>query len=272
MINFVEDNHKYSSILPDGIEWTSVSTLVGKFKEKFDPISMSEKCSRKRGSKWYGIKPEEIRWLWEQKSQRSCTNGTWYHNIQEDEILSCETIDLGEGEIPVFRPIIEDGIKIAPNQQLTDGIYPEHMIYYKSAGVCGQTDKVVVSSGVLDVSDYKTNEELKKESYFNPYTGKHKMMLAPLTHLMDCNFIHYELQISIYTYMILKHNPSLTLGKLEIEHAVFETDGVDEWGDPKIKYNEAGNPIVKEVLYLPARYLRAEVESMFKYLKEGLIK
>lgn len=269
MINFVEDNHQYSSILPDGIEWISVSKLVGLFKEPFDAVTMSIKCSKKRDSKWYGMKPEEIRWIWKNKADRSCVNGTYYHNVQEKELLSYETIELYDKELPVIAPIFEEGVKIAPTQQLADGIYPEHMVYLKTVGVCGQSDKVVIANNILYVQDYKTNEKLETESYYNPYTGKHKMMLAPLNHIQDCNFLHYELQLSAYAYIILKHNPQLTVGDLEIEHVLFDTDGEDEWGDPKIKYSEKGTPIVKDIVNLPVRYLKTEVELMFAYLKEN---
>jgi hypothetical protein len=38
-------------------------------------------------------------------------------------------------------------LKIAPNQKLDPGVYPEHMVYLKSAGICGQSDLVEVVNG-----------------------------------------------------------------------------------------------------------------------------
>lgn len=270
MIIFETEGHKYTSILPDGIEWVSVSTLISQFKEPFDPIAMSIKCSKNKKSKWFGMKPEEIRWVWKNKADRSCDLGTKYHAVQEAELLSCDTIEMNGHELKVQAPIVRDGIKVAPEQKLeNDCIYPEHMVFFKTMGVCGQVDRPEVIDNLLNVTDYKTNEEIKKESYYNPYTCKHKMMLNPLAHLQDCNFVHYELQLSCYVYMMLKHNPNLSVGKLIVEHAVFDTEGEDQYGDPIVKIDNWGNPVVKDIIPEESRYLKQEVESMFGWLKDN---
>jgi hypothetical protein len=50
--------------------------------------------------------------------------------------------------VPIFKPSGEtNGIRIAPSQKLDPGIYPEHMVYLKSAGICGQSDLVEVVNG-----------------------------------------------------------------------------------------------------------------------------
>jgi hypothetical protein len=268
MIIFNSDGHQYISVLPDGIEWVSVSQLISNFKEEFLPIPMSIKCSKNKKSKWYGMDPEEIRWVWKNKADRSCEVGTKYHAVQEAELLSCETIEMYGEEFKVQAPIVEDGVKKAPEQKIENGwVYPEHMCYLKTAGVCGQVDRVEIINNVLSVVDFKTNEKIETESYFNPYSGKSKMMLAPLSHIEDSNFWHYSLQLSTYAYMMLRHNPNLSVGNLIIEHAVFETDGEDQYGDPVVKMDDWGNPAVKDIVQYPAKYLKSEVEAMFNWLK-----
>lgn len=268
MIQFRAENHEYTSVLPDGIDWVSVSRLSSNFKEEFLPIPMSIKCSKNKKSKWYGMDPEEIRWVWKNKADRSCEVGTKYHAIQEAELLSCDVIELYGEEFRVQPAIVENGIKIAPEQKLENGwIYPEHMVYLKTAGVCGQVDRVEVINNLVNVTDYKSNEKIDTESFHNPYTGKSKMMLEPVSHLEDCNFNSYGLQLSMYAYMMLKHNPQLSVGKLIIEHAVFETDGEDQYGDPIIKFDDQGNPVVKEIVPYEVKYLKQEVEAIFNWLK-----
>ena len=269
MISFSELGHKYQSLLPDGIDWISVSTLCGQFKQPFDPIAASIKCSKKKTSKWYGMKPEEIQWVWKKKADKSCVTGTWYHNVQEQEVLSQPFIEIYDTELPVVHPIFKDDVKLAPEQQLTDGIYPEHFCYLKTEGVCGQSDKVIVHKDTLYVGDYKTNEELTTESYFNQYTGQHQMMLPPVQHLQDCKFENYSLQLSTYAYMIQRQNPQLINVVLEIEHVIFEYDGEDEWGYPIIKLNEKGEPIVADVKLYPVEYRKTEVKNMFAWLREN---
>lgn len=268
MIIFETEGHKYTSVLPDGIEWVSVSTLSGNFKEAFDPKAMSIKCSKNKKSKWYGMDPQEIQWVWKNKADRSCDVGTKYHAIQEAELLSCETVEVFGEEFKVQAPVVEEGIKKAPEQKLENGwIYPEHLVYLKTVGVCGQVDYVEVTNNILNVRDYKTNEKIETESYFNPYSGVSKMMLAPVSHLEDCNYNVYSLQLSMYAYMMLKHNPQLSIGKLVIEHAVFETEGEDQYGDPIVKMDDWGNPVVKDIVPYEVKYLKQEVEAIFNWLK-----
>ncbi len=270
MIQFLADGHQYSSILPDGIDWVSVSTLSGQFKEEFDPKSMSIKCSKNKKSKWYGMDPEEIRWVWKNKADRSCLVGTKYHAIQEAELLSCDIVEMYGEEFRVQSPIVEDGIKKAPDQKLENGwVYPEHLMYLKTVGVCGQVDRVEVINNVLKIVDFKTNEKIELESYHNPYSGKSKMMLDPVSHLEDCNFYSYSLQLSMYAYIMLKHNPQLSVGELILEHAVFETNGEDQFGDPIIKMDEQDNPVVKEIVPYEVKYLKQEVEAIFGWLKNN---
>jgi hypothetical protein len=138
----------------------------------------------------------------------------------------------------------------------------------KSAGVCGQSDRVEVVKGVVDVIDYKTNKEIKKNSFVN-WEGKSQKMTGPLSHLDDCNFNHYALQLSTYMYIILKHNPQYKVGKQMLHHVIFEKDGEDEFGYPIVKKDTSGNPIVKTVVPYEVPYLKSEVIAMIDHLKNN---
>jgi ATP-dependent exoDNAse (exonuclease V) beta subunit len=70
--------------------------------------------------------------------------------------------------VPIFKPNdLTNGTKTAPSRKLEPGVYPEHMVYLKSAGICGQSDLVEVVNGRVNIIDYKTNKEIKTESYKN---------------------------------------------------------------------------------------------------------
>ena len=69
---FKQENHKYISADPsENIEWISVTSFVGRFKEKFDPITQSIKSSKNKRSKWYGMSPELIQEIWSRKTERA---------------------------------------------------------------------------------------------------------------------------------------------------------------------------------------------------------
>ncbi|MCA9750386.1 MAG: PD-(D/E)XK nuclease family protein [Romboutsia sp.] len=258
-LKFIEKDHSYIS--EDDITWTSVTSLISKFKQPFDADEVAIKSSKNKKSKWYNMSPEDIKDVWKKEGKRATDLGTWYHNMRENDLLSCETIG---DSIPVNKPIYEaDGAKVAPNQKLKDGIYPEHFVYLKSAGICGQADYVEVKDGQINILDYKSNKEIKTESYKN-WEGLHKMMNPPLSHLQDCNLTHYTLQMSIYMYMMLRHNPKLKPGTLTIQHILFEKVGDDEYGYPITLYDDMGNPVIKEIINYDVPYLKDEVVALIK--------
>ena len=257
-LKFREEDHSYTS--DDGIIWTSVTSLVGKYKQPFDVEAGALKSSKNKNSKWYGLEPTKIKDLWNKEGKRATDLGTWYHNMREKDLLSCYTI--GENALLVNKPIIEDdGLKIAPEQKLKNGVYPEHFIFLKSAGVCGQADYVDVIDGTVNITDYKTNKEINIESYKN-WEGIHKMMNGPLSHLQDCHMTHYTLQMSIYMYMMLRHNPKLKVGNLTIQHITFEKEKDDQYGYPITKYDDMGNPVVKDITNYDVPYLKEEVINL----------
>ena len=226
-ITFNAIDHSYNSINTEGIDWISVTTLVSHFKKAFDAKKVAEKVSKNKKSKWYGISPDDIQNIWNAESTRATTLGTYYHNQRESDLCALASIEREGFTIPIFSPLPEkDGIKYASIQKLEPGVYPEHMMYLKSVGICGQSDLVEIVNGKVNIIDYKTNKEIKTESYTD-WEGKSDKLLPPLDNLDDCNFNHYALQLSIYMYIILKHNPKLKPGKIFIHHISFEQEDVD---------------------------------------------
>ncbi len=182
ILRFLPEKHKYIS--EDGTDWLSVTSFISNFKQPFDADTIAAKSAKSRKSKWYGMTPEEIKAAWKAEANRATTLGTWYHNCRETDICSFENMERHGSTIQVFKPIEIDGIKHSPTQKLTDGVYPEHMVYLKSAGICGQSDLVEVVNGVVHITDYKTNKEIKVEGYTN-WEGVTQKMSPPVSHLDD---------------------------------------------------------------------------------------
>jgi hypothetical protein len=267
-IIFNAADHSYKSVTADDIDWISVTSLISNFKKPFDAEKVAASVSKKTKSKWYGIPPEKILELWKAEADRATTLGTFYHNQREADLCSLSSIELEGSPIPVYKPIEDGTLKKAPEQKLTDGIYPEHMVYIKSAGICGQSDLVEVVNGKVNIIDYKTNKEIKTESFKN-WEGISDKMSHPVSHLDDCNFNHYALQLSIYMYIILKHNRKLRPGKIFIHHVIFEVEGTDEYGYPITKYASNGDPVVREVVQMEVPYLADEVISIINWLYDN---
>jgi len=265
-LKFKDEGHSYTSIADPSKKWTSVTTLYQLFKEPFNQEEVALACSEKKKSKWFGLTPAEIIALWDNESERGNTLGTWYHNQREDEVASCETIQRNGIDLPIYRPMEQDGYRISPDQSIGPGIYPEHFVYLKSAGICGQADRVEVVGDEVHVYDYKTNKKIDTQSFVHWKTGS-KKMYSPIGHLDDCSLIHFALQLSIYMYIILKHNHNLKPGKLILHHITFEVESVDEYDFPTYATDLDGNPIVKEVIPYEVPYLKKEVMAILRHIQ-----
>lgn len=267
-IIFKEEGHVYESIQNDNIDWTSVTSFIGNFKPKFDREGQAKKSAKNKRSKWYGMTPEEIMQAWDNETKRAIKLGNWYHNQREADMLNFKTIERNGTEVPIIKPIIEDdGTKVAPVQKLDEGVYPEHLVYLKSAGLCGQADLVEVVNGHINITDYKTNKEIKQKGFTN-WEGITAKMYKPVSHLDDCNLNHYNLQLSIYAYIIKKHNPKLKVGKLTIQHVKFKQLGTDTNGYP-INEHVDGEPVVEEVVMYDLPYLKDEINTLISWFKEN---
>jgi|TARA_R110001592_G_scaffold54388_2_gene166388 hypothetical protein len=270
---FKEEGHIYESLNEDlekdKIKWTSVTSFIGMFKPKFDRDGQSKKSAKNKRSKWYGMTPKEIIAAWDGETDRAIKLGNWYHDQREENLCEFNTIERDGVEVPIIRPISDDkGIKIAPEQKLIDGAYPEHFVYLKSLGLCGQADLVSIVNNKINILDYKTNKEIKEKGFTN-WEGITSKMYNPVNNLDDCNLQHYNLQMSLYAYIIKKHNPKLKIGKLQIQHVSFEKEGENKFGYPISKYNDQGEPMIKEIKIYNLPYLKDEIDSLVMWLKDN---
>lgn len=96
---------------------------------------------------------------------------------------------------------------------------------------------------------HNTNKELKMKSGYDPATKKYAMMKFPLNNLMDCNFMHYTLQLSTYAWMIEKNNPQFKIKKLIL-----------------VYFDHNGNVSTHEV-----EYLKNDVERMLAQYRKEII-
>lgn len=269
ILKFTPQDHKYTSIKPeDARDWISVTSFISNFKQPFDADTIAAKSAKNRKSKWYGMTPEAIKDAWKSEANRATTLGTWYHNCRERDLCELETIERAGITVPIVKPIEADGIKYSPDQKLVDGVYPEHLVYLKSAGLCGQSDLVEVVNGYVNITDYKTNKEIKVEGFTN-WEGITQKMMPPVAHLDDCNLNHYTLQLSMYMYMILKHNPRLKPGLLTIHHILFEEVDKDKFGNPITALDTNGDPIVKDIVQYDLPYLKQEIISLMHWLEDN---
>ena len=145
----------------------------------------------------------QVKEEWKESNRQSLIKGTNFHKKKEDYYTErCEAY---------YNSIL---YKVVKNNQMMQGgdygIYPELLIYNDEYKIAGQADLVIRTKDKLTIRDYKTNKELKMSNNF-------QKMKYPLSNFDDCAFNHYQLQLSLYGYM-LSHNYNLEVKDLIIDH------------------------------------------------------
>lgn len=214
-------------------------------------------------AKKHKMTKEQVQHTWAEKGRISREKGTLFHSYKES-LLKADKL-LGIDDAIYFSEETDDIKPISSIENLPDGTYPELILYNNEYQVCGTADKVIIETidGIryVDIEDYKTNEEIKLESYFNPRTQTYDMLLHPCSNLMDCNYSTYSLQLSTYAYFLEKYNyvpRNLTLIHLIIAEAKPE--------DAIIQY-EGKSYYIKDEIYYDIRYLKKEVKALLQFYK-----
>lgn len=238
--------------------YISATTIVSRFYKKFDTEQET-----KRMSELYGQTPEYWREKWRTENVTSIDRGNGIHEEQERFLhnvgFTTVTRDVNRQST---RPILHDRIfnvrqTTSSNgridiSSLEDGCYPELKLWRHDWRIAGRADKPTIEtiSGIryAHVEDYKTNKVIRKNGYVDK-KGNERMMLEPLSHLPDCEYSHYCLQLSLYQYMLeyFDYEPGLR----RLIHFPHEIEGL---GIP--------DPVVYE---LP--YLRDEVLAMLTNIR-----
>lgn len=257
----------------DNLKYISVTTLIHKFQQAFDEDFWSayKAFERIMGDDFKHIKSEllktkkfdpkliidlkinpvefdliraEILQEWENTRNASCIRGTGIHLEKELKFYENK-----EHEIKHFG--LGGKFTCEPSYyelDLEKGVYPEYLVSYieDNFRIAGQVDLLIKDGNDIYIIDYKTNKKLDKTSYYNPKAKKHEMMKYPLSNIMDCNMMHYTLQLSMYAYLLQKVNPEFNIKKLMIIH-----------------YDHDGNENHYEL-----EYLKSEIESLIKFYKK----
>lgn len=286
-VDYHDPSHRYYL---DDITYLSATQLLEKFKHKFDTEERAEYMAGR-----YGQTPEYWKDQWDRKRNRSNNRGTRIHNEKED-FLHGRGFDSVDGKIyRVYnRELLPRNIQYI---DLPDGIYPELKLWRHDYRIAGRADKIIIRTWdvnqpknwmndyqeihrvrmecgffgapepdkyrFMDVEDYKTNQLIREESFYtkDPITGakQHRMMKGPLSHLMDCEMIHYTLQFSIYQFMGEYHG--FLPGHRRM---IFYRNDAEVYGGLLADLPGETPPVVKE---LP--YLRDEVIAMIEWIHEG---
>ncbi len=196
---FIENGHYY---LCNG-KRVGISTtgLIGQYENHFDSETISQQVANKRG-----ISQQEVLEEWRIENLHSKIKGSFIHEFAQS-LWEGKEYKFDYSKVP--EEIDIDRLKSDINKLIPQAInfYNDYKDMYELIGCeiylgdedfdeCGATDQILYNkyTGGIAIIDYKTNKEIKQESY------KHKKMLIPLHRFDDCNYIHYSIQLSGYKF------------------------------------------------------------------------
>jgi len=183
-ITFTEWNHTYTHN-ETGEKFTSVTTILGKYKKPFNADFMAGRVAQREG-----VTKEAVLEMWEKEKNRACQRGTDIHKLLEDYIT------VGE-QVEEWGWLYKSYDKCAEwNVDKFKKVKCEELLWNEDLKVSGLADLIYEhSDGTFTVGDFKTNKRYRFSSDYNDW------MLAPLDHLTVCEHSTYTMQLSIYAWL-----------------------------------------------------------------------
>jgi hypothetical protein len=220
--------HKYFN-RETGEQYTSISAILGKYKSKFEEDKIASAIARRDGRK-----KEDIIAEWRLINKEATDFGTYkVHNPIEDYIKAkgfyFPTDDYEKQVINAFKSLDLLG---------AETVMAEECLWVDEYKVAGTSDLVLDYGDFFDINDYKSN---KKLTYRSEYS---KWMLGCLSHLSDCSYNAYAIQLSFYAYMY-QLRTGKKLRELKILWWNRETMNFDRVPLPYMKYEVL--EILKEI-------------------------
>lgn len=209
MFNFEEEPHIYWWLDENGERQQaeiSMTSLIHEHSQPFDAEKIAPFSAKKMG-----LSVKEVLGMWEFENNLAKIKGTHIHAYNEylwqgkPYMYPIEDVKEKFDGVDVLKDMWPKLTKIANKfyEQYKDRIIPvglELVVGDEELKICGSIDFLCFSKKLnsLIIVDYKSNKAIK----FKPYKGQ--KMTGVLSHLDDCNYIHYSLQLNGYQYILEK--------------------------------------------------------------------
>ena len=251
-VAFNEELHLYWNTRNKDIKYTSVTTLIQNYYEKFDEEfwssykaierivgadvfkSMSIKGMLLDVKKWddkyldliqidkelFFKTKQDIKNEYKENKDKACEKGTAYHLMRENEWYKDKKAKVSEY---IESDDYFDVEKHNWDLNREKAVLPEYLVYYSSKdgliNLAGQIDLLVKDGNDIYVLDYKSNAKgIEKKAFFDRKKKQNKKMYYPINNLDDTTYNHYALQLSCYAFMLKQINPNFNIKMLQLLH------------------------------------------------------
>ncbi|MGE5456908.1 MAG: hypothetical protein ACM3RX_00990 [Methanococcaceae archaeon] len=200
-MEFIESGHRYVLKSDPGIEFTSCTTFVNYFFKAFDKVAIAKKLTATHPN-YQNMSPEKLIAQWDQTG----IDGVAVHKEVENFINT--------GALPTLPKSIQAVEFLQKQNSEAVKIMSEIVVFSKELGIAGTVDLLIYdkATGCYYLRDWKTSKKIEMSSYGNK-RGNHPATSA----IMDCNYYHYSLQLSLYRY-ILETCYGINITDCEIYH------------------------------------------------------
>lgn len=212
MVIFNEQEHKYIDD-QTGKELISATTLIGKYKPRFDKIGNAKRIAKREG-----VTVDFILEEWEAEKNRACDYGTTIHKIMEDFLSEDKRVD----GYNTFYTSYKKWDKIFDKFPT---LTCEMALHNIDLNVAGTADLVYENKNYFYIGDFKTNKNFRFFSEYNEF------FKAPVDHLGVCEFNTYCLQLSLYAHLY-----ELSSGKKCSGLVIFYKNKNDTWYPIRLNY------------------------------------
>jgi ATP-dependent exoDNAse (exonuclease V) beta subunit len=190
-ITLIESIHKYELKDDPEFEFTSCTEFAKYFFEPFDKIGIANSLTATHPN-YADISPQKLVEEWD----AIAVEGTLIHSEIENYIK-----DNAEPTHPKSKSAVEWLTRnILANDRYD--IFSEVIVYSKELELAGTIDILLFDKqeDTYKLLDWKTNKRIDSTSFQNKM-GTHKATCE----LMDCNYYHYSIQLSLYRLILEKY-------------------------------------------------------------------
>ena len=230
-ITFEEESHSY--IDDRGEFYRSFTTLIHDYFPQFDAAGTAARIARKRGKS-----AEELVREWNENSENACRYGTRVHENCEFRMKGMPQPNQPENEqeeaVFAYAEQVVDYLK-----ERYSFIAAEKILFSPRCLVAGTVDLMMSEGNTLWIIDYKTNKKIKTNGF--------GMGFHPLEHLVNCNFEHYSMQLSLAEVVAKteRYIPINTVCRRALVH--FPPDAEPQWIETPDRTNECYQMLIDRV-------------------------
>lgn len=195
---FSEDHHYEYKGEKIGI---SVTSLISQYENEFDAEIMADRVATRDGKTIQEVLDE-----WKYKNDFSKAKGSVCHEFAQSLWKNNKFVSIGgnfnEQEFEIVSKVGRQAVNFRNDyKDKLEHLADEFIIGSEEYDIASAIDHLFINklTGELVLVDYKTNSNLYKGDKYA------KSMKIPLSHLKDTTLNHYNLQLSIYKYLLEKY-------------------------------------------------------------------